>query len=587
MYQKIFHTLKGKIIACFFILIVICVSLSGIISYQYMAWQLRENSLDYSETLVTKINDSINYVIEDLDTLSKVIIINPHTMLLLGQETSTLDSNSSYLLAKDYIDSLTSFNPNILGLFITDLKEQHYSFGFNSNFLPRYDIQNESWFKAFWESDSMTYLVSPYETNSYMPSEMLSFVRKIKSLDQKEPIGLIKIDIKANFFKEIGTINALHNHNMVVLDRTNVPIYYSNPSKYKTNHTAFLKATSNLQGYFHLKENQESEIITYKKSPYSGLTVVLTISEKDLLSGLPHLSQRMFNSVLVCIFIGVLLALFISKSLSQAVARLAKGMQSVEKGAFDTIVVPTTHDEIGYLTTCFNQMTSRINELLHLNNEITNKNIKAELKVLQSQMNPHFLYNTLESIRMKAIANKPEDVSYLIEELGELLQFTLRHTSDFVSLETELFYLEKYINLHNIRLRHKIAYHFPKGPLLKELKIPKFILQPLIENAIIHGLEPIEERFISITVMQDGDKIIITLYNNGVPMKSKQVAALNALFEKNASTDTQHIGLSNVNNRLKLLYGMDYGLFIPYDATGTTIQLLLNIHLPPQLYSTS
>ena len=198
--------------------------------------------------------------------------------------------------------------------------------------------------------------------------------------------------------------------------------------------------------------------------------------------------------------------------------------------------------------------------------------------MLQRQIRPHFLYNTLDGIRMKALLNQDMDTAEMIEKLSLLLRRTTYIKTDYVTLQEEMEYIGYYIELQNIRFRYKfqLLQNIPKT--IKNMIIPKFSLQPLIENAVHHGLEKRRQnRQIWVEAREENNMIFILVKDNGQGITKERLKEIRETLNQSDMQETEHIGLNNINIRLKLLYGKEYGLSIDSEEERGTI---LTLRLP-------
>ena len=251
-------------------------------------------------------------------------------------------------------------------------------------------------------------------------------------------------------------------------------------------------------------------------------------------------------------------------------------MSFLEKGDFDVKVRIHSKNEIGKLAKTFNKMTTRVKKLI---NDVYIEKInqrELELQMLRNQINPHFLYNTLESMRMVAEYNNIPKISDMAFLLGKILRFGINMNKDIVTIKEEIEYLNYYIKLQNYRFENSFRAIINIDESICDCQIIKLILQPVVENAIYHGLsDRPQDGLIEITTAGDESNIIFTVKDNGHGMERDTVANLNNyLYDLNNSFKS--IGLKNVHKRIQLFYGRDYGITI--DSTlgfGTNVKITL------------
>lgn len=266
--------------------------------------------------------------------------------------------------------------------------------------------------------------------------------------------------------------------------------------------------------------------------------------------------------------LGFVLVWILAYAMLQPIRTLMLSMQRIESGDFTVRVPNRRRDEIGRLTEAFNDMASRIH---HLINEVYAKKLEqknAELRALQSQINPHFLYNTLDTINWMLIDRSEFEISDIVVALGELMKYAMR-TEVLVTLNEELQYLEQYLTIQRNRLEDRLSYAISGTSELEGFTVPKLIVQPLVENAIKHAVEPKPEGGeIEVKARRTGNWVIITVKDDGPGMSAEQMS-MNGSF----GGSHEHIGLSNVRKRLELYYGAAAMLDIDSSAAGTTVRI--------------
>ena len=232
----------------------------------------------------------------------------------------------------------------------------------------------------------------------------------------------------------------------------------------------------------------QSYMMVANTSSYSGIKVIMLTPRSEIFSEVNHLQKVLVLVVLLGMIISSLLGVILSKPLVGSIHKLRTSMREVEKGNLSQRVQIESGDEIGELGKGFNHM---VNEIDRLVTEVYKTNLRekeAEIRALQSQLNPHFLYNTLESINMLAITQGSLDVSDMVSSLGKLMRYTIDHSSKLVTLGEEISFIHSYVMIQKVRIGEKLQYREEIDPSLLDISIPKLILQPLVENAIIHGI---------------------------------------------------------------------------------------------------
>ena len=326
-----------------------------------------------------------------------------------------------------------------------------------------------------------------------------------------------------------------------------------------------------------------SLLFSSKENRY-GLQVLFAVNKRDAFA-----SIRTISVLVGWLIVAVLLVLlggagYFSRRMTGPIYEMMGEMKKVEAGDFDIHLPVRSNDELGSLAQSFNEMSRELENYINQAYVAKLRQNEAELTALKSQIYPHFLYNTLEVIRMTALENADENVAAMIEALSEQIHYLIGPVGDRVPLQAELDIVKKYVYLLNCRIRGKLTLSIEAEEGLNPL-IPKLVLQPVVENAYVHGLKPksIGERgvigSIQIEVLQEGNEMEIDVMDNGVGIDQEGVEKIEALFEsKNPGIKNEYnwqsIGLKNVHDRIRYLYGSEYGVRITSTVgIGTVVQL--------------
>ena len=287
--------------------------------------------------------------------------------------------------------------------------------------------------------------------------------------------------------------------------------------------------------------------------------------------------ERVVSSLVVILAIvlagTVFLGSVFSDLFSKPVTSLVRAMGEFEGNSAEFVYHPVTGTkEISALSDSFEHMAVRIQKLME---EVRQEEIslrKTELKALQAQINPHFLYNTLDAIAWMCEAGRNEDAVEMVNALARLFRISISRGHELIPIEKELQHAEAYLQIQKYRYKNQFTYHFTVDEDCVHCLCNKITLQPIIENAIVHGLDlMVDDGHIEITVRPDGDDILLIVSDDGIGMEPEQVAAL----LQNEPSDRTGIGIKNVNDRLRIYFGPGYGLSIesaPYAGTTVTIR---------------
>ena len=252
-------------------------------------------------------------------------------------------------------------------------------------------------------------------------------------------------------------------------------------------------------------------------------------------------------------------------------------MRSVQDVHFQNTLPVTKQDEVGRLTESYNDMILRIRDLIQKNYMIKLKQQEAELYALQTQINPHFIFNTLETINYAIEAGEQDEVIRIITKLGRMLRYSLDNGVKFVPLAEEIGHVEDFLTIQQFRFHDRLTWKTSCPEKSAKVQVPKFILQPLVENSIKYGLETNTAIHIDIKIHQIADILVLMIKDDGPGFDpvSKQELEKELALEPGITSKSAHYGLSNVANRIKMLYGNDYGVSLENDQKGATVRLYL------------
>ena len=307
--------------------------------------------------------------------------------------------------------------------------------------------------------------------------------------------------------------------------------------------------------------NGERRVMTVKNVSYSGWKIVGISYVDEIVTNKKYFNSFILIISLFGIVFEILASLFISAKISQPIKRLEKHMKRLENGDFDISVEVKGEDEVKRLSKAFNMMVARIKTLMEQIIKEQEEKRKSELKALQAQINPHFLYNTLDSIVWMNENRNYDGVTVMVAALAKLFRISLSKGNEMISIADEVEHARSYLIIQKIRYKDKFEYTIDVEPGLQSKRTLKLILQPIIENAIYHGISPLNEKgIIKISVIAEENNILLQVSDNGYGIKPEILEGL--LVQESISYYSGGVGLKNVNERIKLCYWKNYRIEI-------------------------
>ncbi|MFD2332669.1 histidine kinase [Cohnella sp. GCM10020058] len=405
--------------------------------------------------------------------------------------------------------------------------------------------------------------------------DMLSVVRKIGNAEAAEPWEkYMKIDLHPEAIKEI-----FHN---VTLEG-DLYLLQGNAIQYTTNPGVDLAQTADFAA---TPVSKDTIVIDedLKDVPYlSDWRIVGRFKEAAVLEEVRKSKNFVLYLAIPNVLLPTLIIIWFSRSLNARLVRILKHMKKVKNHSFEPIARQDAEDEIGQLTAEFNRMTLQIKSLIHdvyiadiQKKELLIKRNQSQLHALQSQINPHFLFNSLETIRMRSLMKKEEETARIIHSMAKIFRKSLTWGKDWVTIRDELDLVACFLDIQKYRFGDKLDYRIEADDSVLGLMIPKMTLQPLVENASIHGIEKLKEGgLIRVTVGKNEEGLVCTVHDNGAGIPPDRLASI--LSELEQSEDIgESVGIKNVYYRLKLYYKDKFGFEVSSKVgEGTTFRLVV------------
>lgn len=425
------------------------------------------------------------------------------------------------------------------------------------------------------------YIVTPTYQRFYQyygERYVFSLYRQINDINNlTKRLGILRIDVDEN------AINHLY-HNIRLGDTGY--IFIANKDGLIISHSQKKKISQNLknnryfspifkgkEGYYREKINGREMLITYYASRTENLLYVGIVPFKELVKKSRFLGWMSFWVILFGTIIAILISYLIASKVTLPIKQLTALMKKVEKGNLDVVIDINRRDEIGSLAGSFNQMTHQLKYLIEevYHNKIMRK--EAELKALQNQINPHFLYNTLDTIYWTARQEQAPQTEKLVQALAKLFRLGLNRGNELTTIEKEIEHLESYLIIQKNRYDVEPQINLKIDPAIKPYVTIKLILQPLVENALYHGIDELDRPGqISISGWENPETIVFEIRDNGIGMTEQKIEEI---FSKDTG-EKKGYGIKNVDERIKLYFGEKYGLTIlSAVGVGTTVRVTI------------
>lgn len=316
-------------------------------------------------------------------------------------------------------------------------------------------------------------------------------------------------------------------------------------------------------------------LYTTNTSDYTGWTVVGVSYIDEIFYNRASLQYYFAMIAVACFFASVIISFYISVRITQPIEVLRRSMQAVEAGNFDINISVNSTDEVNALAQDFNITIRKIKELIQQNNKTSEQKRKHELKALQAQINPHFLYNTLDSIVWMIECGEYENAITMTSSLARFFRLGISKGADIITVQDEIEHLNLYLTIQKLRYKDRIDFQILVDPEIYQYKTLKMLIQPLVENAIYHGLK-MQDKIGMLTVQgkKDGNDIVFKVIDNGAGMTQEELS--NLLNGHSSSKGLGGVGVKNVSERIHLYFGDSYNInYESEKGVGTVVTIRL------------
>lgn len=577
--------LLSKLIICFIIIIVLPLTIVYSYSYNTIKNLMVDNT--YNDNL-----KSLDIISKDLDNVfnnmefscvyasSDYNIKKFLTDKAVSGDASNPDEKLKLLDNLNYLNGVfnnminTNFNDRLYftlldshGIRFTNWEQ---SLSKKNRYFNQYlEDFNKSTYYIKWNNIEKNYV----ESDKFACPYVITLKKDLLNLGNNKKYGVFIVSIPETEIRDIMLGSDYNNKRFIISKGTIISAYKDNYVGKKVNMIFQNKVLNGNKGFF-INKNQsgQKDLVVYNKVPNTDFYLLETKSYDMFISPINQQRDKLLFICFICILIFIIETCVISKGISTPLKELAKEMRNFDINNHGPVSNIIRKDEIGWLQQSFLRMKGDIKNLMDENIQKERRKRSAELEMLQAQISPHFLFNTLNSIRWAAINNNNEKAANMVLSLVKLLRMIINKDGEFITIENEIDNINNYISILQMRHSIDISLKLDIDVALKEYKIPRLLLQPIVENSIIHGTE--DERngiIIKIMVQEIESECSILIVDNGNGFDSEKMTS-----DRVKNNKFSGMGLNNVNERIKLCFGEAYGLEVKSEINkGTSVRINL------------
>lgn len=589
-------SMRAKMLIMFVTLTSIPLIAVGLLSYQKSYNTVSGHSKASTMLTARELDRNIDILFEDARRLLE-LGNNPLAIRFLFSQTDTYEDakeilNSFSLYRETYkYDSV--LNISMVNLYGRGISERKGVFQMDRN-----PMRNPHFQYLSNHPDEILNIPPPDASSldrldgfDYPEHNVISIISTVKNSITHEVIGFIVIDLSDTELEQYRNSVVIGKSGFFyVTDRTGRPIFYpENKSEglATIERVDLSEKLSAKQASYVDSSFGKPEFVVFTTSSMTDWKIVGVVPLQEIMAEANSIRQLIIISVVLSIIFAITLNFFITSRLTRPVQVLKNKMRQAASGYLEVKVKPSGQDEIADLGNSFNIMLEKIKDLMNQHLQEQQQIRKAELRTLQAQINPHFLYNTLDSIVWMTEAGKKDQAIVLVQALSRFFRSSLNNGLDWISLKEELEHVRSYLVIQQMRYRDILEYEIEAPEHLEDCRILKMTIQPIVENAIYHGIKNKRGKgLIRITCLSAQDQSLrILVEDNGIGMNETRLASLRDQLGRRIipeePTDSEMsggFGLPNVQQRIRLYYGEAYQIQIDsVEGTGTTVAIQIPI----------
>lgn len=576
--------INQKLLLSFMLLIIIPVTLVSAVSYGYSTRYLESRVAASFKAVNVQITENMDTFLRSLARVTETPYFDYEIWNIMEKDYSRYEYPqhekiqdykkiiegffSGLLLLNDYIDSLYLYH---IDTGIT------YSRGYYSAFSYNYSPQSKVVERSGKELIKGIHNKEQGSTSNY---NVVTVERTVVKPYTKEQIGVFGVNVKVERLKGLyREVSLIPGMTQLIVDENNRIIFSNEQHKIGSSlDPDVIKYINTENIYSRGKLNGHNVFLVTNTSQYTLWKVISIIPEKDLFKDIRLIKNLTVISSLVLIILSVIISSFIARGLSTPIKKLSSSIEQVEKGDLNTVVDMDGNDEISHLGRSFNRMVKEIKALMEKTLINERRKRTAELNALQYQINPHFMYNTLNVIKWMAKMQAADNITSALDSFTSILKFSVRTGEEFISIKDEIEFIKNYVSILQLRYYNKFTVEYNIMDNIYSLKTLKFILQPIVENAVFHAFKKKGKKYVlKIGCMFDDNSVLFRVSDNGEGMDEKSIiSALNV--EESALKGFNSIGLKNIYDRVKLHFGDEYGLQIQSElGMGTVVTVRIPV----------
>jgi two-component system sensor histidine kinase YesM len=552
------RSIQGRIFAAFSLVILAALALVGLVVYYHMTNTIQRNATDYVADSFRRADENTGIVIQDASRLMALVVTNQEIVipvLLSGNSEVSLEGFLDQKRMDSFLSYLIAYKSNIKRITVASAIDGRVFYEGH----PYQDRLSLDWglMEEIWLAPAEKIFIKHTRIGR---EDAVTLGRKI--VHNRQTIGVVMIDLNYDLLRNNYNIRPSEDSSIYVLDENGEVVFRQSADDNEAEMNGkLLREAMAVDGVREMGHGGSRQLVVSLKAESTGWTTVGIIPQRALMKDSFTLGQRIVQAVVLVYLAVLLVSIAVASHITRNLRQLYNAMKRVQEGNFFVTANITAQDEVGQFYRMFQSMLGRIRELMDGLKQREALKREAELAALQAQIRPHFLYNSLNTIKYLAALNGARNIEEVSSSLIEMLRGVLGHTNEFIPLREELSYVRSYLTIQRYKYADRFQVVYEIDDQLLDAPVLKLILQPLVENALTHGIGSLPDHgSIWVKAFRDGTELVLEVGDNGVGMTAAQMEAALRTDTLRDGFREGGMGIRNVNERIRMVYGPAYGV---------------------------
>lgn len=593
---RFFCSLKTQLLFCYIVVSVAVLGFGSVITYGYTTRILKTNNENYLIEQFHQAEGNISNLFAEVERLSGLFYQSDNVQELLADNYNKTDFDTvqRYDNIVNNIDSIILNYSYINSIYLFTQNGGEIGASSTNTYIGRYDHQDNPFFSSPLYRECTAQFPKPvlggvFTTSYYNPSlrdasseHVISMARGVRPILRPNRNGTLVFNISEEYLASLYSGSTKGRDQLIcIVDSSGEVVSSANEADVGSRKAFISKIEpSKPYGSFTYKVGKDTEQIVYYRLKSTEWYLVDEVPVNTLLAGVRRIQEVLFAIFGFSVLFIFLISFFWMKKITGPLEMLSQKMDDLSAGQLGITLSHAPPNEVGTLINRFNEMSLGLRRLVRANEKMQKEKIQIEIEALQAQINPHFIYNTLNMIKWMGMMLHAQNIVDSIVALGNLIRPAFKSKGVVWSIREELDYLENYLKIMSWRFGNVLNYSADIPEELLGCTVLKFILQPVVENTVTHGLLGHTRLDVSIRATTVDRHLVLTVYDNGCGIERERLEEINRCLREGTEItqrkDSGHVGLYNINKRIRLHFGNDYGVWLesePGISTAVHVEL--------------